>query len=107
MRACLGGRRRRHRYQSYQRILEEFEPADAAEAEAARSFQPDGASMAKALGAGVPIGAFWVAEKHADVLQVRPRARREGGRCLVLVLLSISPCHTPTQRVVSVSCCPL
>jgi acetylornithine/N-succinyldiaminopimelate aminotransferase len=47
-------------YQSFQRILENNSVA--------QNFLPDAVSMAKSLGGGFPIGAFWVREKHADLL---------------------------------------
>src|SRR3954451_19619521 len=40
---------------------------------------PDGISMAKALGGGFPIGAFWIAEKHRDVLSAGTHATTFGG----------------------------
>ena len=42
-------------------------------------FLPDGISMAKALGGGFPIGAFWVREKHAEVLSAGTHATTFGG----------------------------
>jgi acetylornithine/N-succinyldiaminopimelate aminotransferase len=54
------GHFRTGRFQSFQRILE----AGAA----ARDFLPDGISMAKSLGGGFPIGAFWVRAPFADLL---------------------------------------
>lgn len=45
-------------FQSYQRILEETP----------NEFQPDAVSMAKSLGGGFPIGAFWVSSTHEDIL---------------------------------------
>src|SRR5437870_901424 len=50
------------RFQSWQRILENGgEPL-------VSSFLPDGISMAKSLGGGFPIGAFWVNGPYADLL---------------------------------------
>jgi acetylornithine/N-succinyldiaminopimelate aminotransferase len=40
---------------------------------------PDGVSMAKALGGGFPIGAFWVGETFADVLSAGTHASTFGG----------------------------
>ena len=40
---------------------------------------PDGVSMAKALGGGFPIGAFWVRDKFADVLSAGSHASTFGG----------------------------
>lgn len=54
------GHFRSGRFQSYQRILENIDGGD--------SFVPDAVSMAKSLGGGFPIGAFWVREKHANLL---------------------------------------
>ncbi len=47
-------------FQSYQRILEKVPGGD--------RFFPDGISMAKALGGGFPMGAFWVREPYQDLL---------------------------------------
>ena len=43
------------------------------------TFLPDGISMAKALGGGFPMGAFWVREKFADVLSAGTHASTFGG----------------------------
>ena len=51
------GHFRTGRFQSYQRILEE-KPGQAG----AAGFLPDGIAMAKSLGGGFPMGAFWVRE---------------------------------------------
>jgi acetylornithine aminotransferase/acetylornithine/N-succinyldiaminopimelate aminotransferase len=40
---------------------------------------PDGVAMAKSLGGGFPIGAFWLREKHADVLSPGTHATTFGG----------------------------
>jgi acetylornithine/N-succinyldiaminopimelate aminotransferase len=40
---------------------------------------PDGVSMAKSLGGGFPMGAFWVREKFADVLSAGTHASTFGG----------------------------
>ncbi len=40
---------------------------------------PDAVSMAKSLGGGFPIGAFWVREKYADVLSAGTHASTFGG----------------------------
>jgi acetylornithine/N-succinyldiaminopimelate aminotransferase len=42
-------------------------------------FLPDAISMAKALGGGFPMGAFWVREKYADVLSPGTHATTFGG----------------------------
>ncbi len=54
------GHFRTGRFQSYHRILEGVPGGE--------SFMPDGISMAKALGGGFPIGAFWVRQPYADLL---------------------------------------
>jgi acetylornithine/N-succinyldiaminopimelate aminotransferase len=43
------------------------------------TFLPDGISMAKALGGGFPIGAFWVREKFAGLLSPGTHASTFGG----------------------------
>lgn len=53
------GHFRSGRYQSFQRILEGVAGAE--------GFEPDGVSMAKSMGGGFPIGAFWVREKAHGV----------------------------------------
>jgi acetylornithine/N-succinyldiaminopimelate aminotransferase len=65
------GHFRSGRFQSFQRILE-----DVAEGEA---FLPDGISMAKSLGGGFPIGAFWVRAPHADLLGAGTHGTTYGG----------------------------
>ena len=47
-------------FQSYERILEGVPGGE--------RFLPDAISMAKSLGGGYPIGAFWVREPYADLL---------------------------------------
>lgn len=42
-------------------------------------FLPDGTSMAKSLGGGFPIGAFWVRDRHAAVLSSGSHATTFGG----------------------------
>jgi acetylornithine aminotransferase/acetylornithine/N-succinyldiaminopimelate aminotransferase len=53
------GHFRTGRFQSFQRLLEGVSGAE--------KFLPDGVSMAKSLGGGFPIGAFWVREEHHGV----------------------------------------
>lgn len=53
------GHFRTGRFQSFQRLLEGVPGAD--------KFLPDGVSMAKSLGGGFPIGAFWMREEHHGV----------------------------------------
>jgi len=63
------GHFRSGRFQSFQRILES----------AGEGFLPDGISMAKSLGGGFPIGAFWVREKFAELLSAGTHASTFGG----------------------------
>jgi acetylornithine aminotransferase/acetylornithine/N-succinyldiaminopimelate aminotransferase len=65
------GHYRTGRFQSFQRILEN-QPA-------AEKFLPDGISMAKSLGGGLPIGAFWVRAPYADLLGPGSHATTFGG----------------------------
>ena len=70
------GHFRTGRFQSYQRILEGVPGGD--------HFLPDGVAMAKSLGGGFPIGAFWVREqahgvKLADLLGPGTHATTFGG----------------------------
>src|SRR5437867_8735338 len=88
------GHFRTGRFQSFQRILEGAgqasrasaheapENANAAEAggrPALLSFLPDGISMAKSLGGGFPMGAFWVRAPFADLLGPGTHATTFGG----------------------------
>jgi len=59
------------RFQSYQRILEGLTGIS--------DFTQDGISMAKSMGSGFPIGAFWVREKYADLLSAGTHATTYGG----------------------------
>jgi acetylornithine/N-succinyldiaminopimelate aminotransferase len=63
------GHFRTGKFQSWQRILEN---ADV-------DLLPDAVAMAKSLGGGFPIGAFWVREKFADVLSAGTHASTFGG----------------------------
>lgn len=65
------GHFRTGRFQSWQRILENVPGAE--------GFLPDAVSMAKSLGGGFPIGAFWVREKFAHVLSAGTHASTFGG----------------------------
>ena len=65
------GHFRTGRFQSFQRILEDVPGAAA--------FLPDGISMAKSLGGGFPIGAFWVRETYGDLLGPGTHATTYGG----------------------------
>jgi predicted acetylornithine/succinylornithine family transaminase len=66
------GHFRTGKFQSWQRILERA-------IEVNRPYLPDAVSMAKSLGGGFPMGAFWVAEKFADVLSAGTHATTFGG----------------------------
>ncbi len=72
MDAVQCGHFRTGRFQSFQRILEEAS-ADGPE------FLPDGVSMAKSLGGGFPLGAFWVRDSHADLLGAGTHGTTFGG----------------------------
>ena len=61
-------------FQSYQRVL-----SDALGAEEAGRFVPDAVSMAKSLGGGFPMGAFWVAPRWADLLGPGSHGTTYGG----------------------------
>ena len=66
------------RFQSFQRILEAT-PAPAVNGSTPGGFLPDGISMAKSLGAGFPIGAFWVRGPYADLLGPGTHGSTYGG----------------------------
>jgi acetylornithine/N-succinyldiaminopimelate aminotransferase len=68
------GHFRTGKFHGWQRILEI--------AAGAEGFLPDAISMAKALGGGFPLGAFWVGEKHAEVLSAGTHATTFGGNPL-------------------------
>lgn len=63
------GHFRTGRFQSYERILEDRSV----------DFRPDAVSMAKSLGGGFPIGAFWVNESHIDALPAGTHGSTFGG----------------------------
>jgi predicted acetylornithine/succinylornithine family transaminase len=65
------GHFRTGRFQSFQRTLERVRGGD--------KFLPDGISMAKSLGAGFPIGAFWVRSPYADLLGAGSHGTTYGG----------------------------
>jgi acetylornithine/N-succinyldiaminopimelate aminotransferase len=78
------GHFRTGRFQSWQRILENASASAAPRSQvalgnAAEGFLPDAVSMAKSLGGGFPIGAFWVREKYADLLSPGTHATTFGG----------------------------
>jgi acetylornithine/succinyldiaminopimelate/putrescine aminotransferase len=76
-------------FQSWQRILEvgaidpnrlgHDEPLGERAIAVNRPYLPDGISMAKSLGGGFPIGAFWVRDKFAGVLAAGTHASTFGG----------------------------
>ena len=65
------GHFRTGRFQSWQRIIENISGAE--------KFSPDAVSMAKSLGGGFPIGAFWVREQYAGILSAGTHATTFGG----------------------------
>ena len=67
------GHYRTGKFQSFQRILEAATP------NSELGFLPDGLSMAKSLGGGFPIGAFWVRAPFADLLGPGTHASTFGG----------------------------
>jgi predicted acetylornithine/succinylornithine family transaminase len=71
MDAVQCGHFRTGRYQSFQRILENNSTA--------AGFLPDAVSMAKSLGGGFPMGAFWVRDKYADLLGAGTHGTTFGG----------------------------
>jgi len=71
MDAVQCGHFRTGRFQSFQRILEGVAGGT--------NFVPDGISMAKSLGGGFPIGAFWVRAPYADLLGAGTHGTTYGG----------------------------
>ncbi len=65
------GHFRTGRFQSFQRLLEGVAGGE--------TFLPDGVSMAKSLGGGFPIGAFWVRAPYADLLGADTHGTTYGG----------------------------
>ena len=65
------GHFRTGKFQSYQRILEGVPGGE--------KFVPDGISMAKSLGGGFPMGAFWVRSPYADLLGAGTHGTTYGG----------------------------
>ncbi len=65
------GHFRSGRFQSFQRILENVPGGE--------KFLPDGISMAKSLGGGFPIGAFWLRAPYADLLGAGTHGSTYGG----------------------------
>ncbi len=68
------GHFRTGRFQSFQRILEGVTGGE--------KFLPDGIAMAKSLGGGFPIGAFWVREPFADLFGAGTHGTTYGGNLL-------------------------
>jgi acetylornithine/N-succinyldiaminopimelate aminotransferase len=68
------GHYRTGKFQSFQRILEDVPGGE--------KFLPDGLSMAKSLGGGFPIGAFWVRAPFADLLSAGTHGTTYGGNPL-------------------------
>jgi acetylornithine/N-succinyldiaminopimelate aminotransferase len=76
------GHFRTGKFQSFQRILEgtaSSVPNSGQQQSAALQFLPDGLSMAKSLGGGFPMGAFWVRAPYADLLGPGTHASTFGG----------------------------
>jgi acetylornithine aminotransferase/acetylornithine/N-succinyldiaminopimelate aminotransferase len=69
MDAVQDGHYRTGRFQSFQRILEGT-PAE---------FLPDAISMAKSLGGGFPMGAFWIRAPHGDLFSAGTHGTTFGG----------------------------
>jgi acetylornithine aminotransferase/acetylornithine/N-succinyldiaminopimelate aminotransferase len=65
------GHFRTGRFQSYQRLLEDVPDGG--------NFLPDAIAMAKSLGGGMPIGAFWIREPLADLLGPGSHGSTYGG----------------------------
>jgi acetylornithine aminotransferase/acetylornithine/N-succinyldiaminopimelate aminotransferase len=71
MDAVQCGHYRTGRFQSFQRTLEGVPGGE--------HFSPDGLSMAKSLGGGFPIGAFWARAPYADLLSAGTHGTTFGG----------------------------
>jgi acetylornithine aminotransferase/acetylornithine/N-succinyldiaminopimelate aminotransferase len=65
------GHFRSGKFQSFQRILENVPGGE--------KFLPDGLAIAKSLGGGFPIGAFWVRAPYADLLSAGTHGATFGG----------------------------
>jgi acetylornithine aminotransferase/acetylornithine/N-succinyldiaminopimelate aminotransferase len=61
-------------FHGWQRVLRDVPGAE--------TFLPDAISMAKALGGGFPIGAFWVRDRYSDLLSAGTHATTFGGNPL-------------------------
>ena len=75
------GHFRTGKFQSWQRIVDAAPRRELEQRRrgASSTFLPDGVSMAKSLGGGFPIGAFWVGEKYAKLLSPGSHASTFGG----------------------------
>jgi predicted acetylornithine/succinylornithine family transaminase len=75
------GHFRTGKFQSWQRIVEQASGSlgSGHKRDACAGFLPDAVSMAKSLGGGFPIGAFWVREKYAKLLSPGSHASTFGG----------------------------
>jgi acetylornithine/N-succinyldiaminopimelate aminotransferase len=75
------GHFRTGKFQSWQRIVGQASGLLGSERkrDACATLVPDGVSMAKGLGGGFPVGAFWVGEELANVLSVGTHASTFGG----------------------------
>ncbi len=71
MDAVQDGHFRTGRFQAFQRILEGVPGA--------ADFLPDGISMAKSLGGGFPMGAFWIRKPYGDLLGAGTHGTTFGG----------------------------
>lgn len=71
MDAVQDGNYRTGKFQCYNRILENVSGGE--------NYLPDGISMAKSLGGGFPIGAFWVRAPFADLLEPGTHGTTFGG----------------------------
>ena len=69
------GHFRTGRFQSFQRILENSQLSTLNP----QPFLPDGIAMAKSLGGGFPMGAFWVRSPYADLLGAGTHGTTYGG----------------------------
>ncbi|HYJ05535.1 MAG TPA: acetylornithine transaminase [Chthoniobacterales bacterium] len=79
------GHFRTGRFQSWQRILENVgsdSRSQVALGNGLEDFLPDAVSMAKSLGGGFPIGAFWAREPYADLLSAGTHGSTFGGNPL-------------------------
>ena len=89
------GHYRTGKFQSFQKILEGVPGGE--------KFLPDGLSMAKSLGGGFPIGAFWVRSPYQDLLSAGTHGTTYGGTplaCAVAlkILEVIEQENSPNRR---------